>query len=220
MPESSKTYLARARPCGRSRGGGTNRCGRRAVGSRKTVLMLRIAMRPFRTRIHLWRRRRRRVALILSSHVVALGRVRRVRRRIGWAGGRNRGIYRNVSVRLHVRLIAMAIWMPIAQRVHGRTCCLSHTWRTSGLRVRRVVVLRRAGQVLRVSGRARGWRRLVQTVVGLRRVGGSAGSDLRLRRVLRVRARLGLRGVLSRGSSRSLVCSCKFRMCRGRCWKR
>ena len=216
-PKSSRTYLTRARPCGRSRGGGTNRCGRRAVGSWQTVLVLRIPMRPVWTRIHL--RRRRGVALVLG-HVMALRLVGRVRRRIGGARGRNRGIYRNnARVRLYVRVIAMAILVPIIEGVYGRTCCLSHTCRTSRLGVRRVMVLRRTGQVFGIR-RARSRRRLVQSVVGLGRVGGSARSHLRLGSVLRVGARLRLGGILSSGSSRCLVCGYEFRKCRGGRWIR
>jgi hypothetical protein len=177
--------------------------------------MLPIPM-PIWTRIHLWRRRGR-VARVLS-HVVALRLIRRVGRRIGGARCRDRGIYRNVRVRLHVRVIAMAIWLPIIQGVHGRTCCLSHTCRTSGLGVRRVMVLRGAGQVFGVGWRARGGRRLVQTVVRLGCVGRSSGADLWLRSVLRAWARLRLGRVLSSGSSRWLVCGCEFRICRGGRW--
>ena len=189
------------------------------------MLMLTISMRPFWTRIHL-RRRRRRVALVLR-HLMTLRLIGRVGRGVGRAGGRDGGIYRNAGVRLHVRVVAMAIVLPIMMEGggHGRTCCLSHTCRTTGLGAGRVVVLRRASEVLGVGGGARGGR-LTQTVVRLRRVGGGnigGGAHVGLRRVLRVGAdlRLGGRGVLSSGCSRSLVCSREFRMGRGRrcIWK-
>lgn len=113
------------------------------------MLML-VPMRPFRTRIHLrwwwWGG----VSLVLG-HVMALGLIGGVGRRIGRTGGRNRGIYRNVRVRLYVRrIITMVILLPIVQG-HRRTCCLSHTCRAAGLGTRRVVVLRLAGQVVRVG---------------------------------------------------------------------
>jgi hypothetical protein len=66
-------------------------------------------------------------------------------------------------------------------------------------------------------GRRAGGRRRVQTVVRLGGVGrGNIGSHLRLRlrRVLRRRADLGLRGVVS-SSSRILVCRFLFRRCVG-----
>lgn len=164
------------------------------------MLMLSISMRPVWTRIHL---RRRGVALILG-HVMALGLVGRVGRRIVGAGCRDRGIYRNVGVRLDVRLRVMAILLPIVEG-HGRTCCLSHTCRAAGLGVRRVMVLRLTGQVVRIRLRASCGR--VQTVVRLRRVGGGnvGGSHFRLGSVLGGGTDVGLRRVLS--SSRSLVCS-------------
>ena len=187
---------------------------------------LRVSMRPFWARIHLGRRWGR-VTLILS-HVVALRLVGRVGRRVGRAGSRDWGIYRNVCVRLHVVGVrAMVIELPIAATegdVHRRTCCLNHTCRAAGLCVRRVMVLRRATHVIRVRGWARSGRWLVQTVVWLRRVGGrnigggSCGTNVGLRRVLGGRTNLRLRGVRSSGSSRSLVYSWKFRRRRDRRW--
>lgn len=108
-----------------------------------------------------------------------------------------------------------------------RTCCLSHTGRTTGLRVGSVG-LRWARQVILVVCR-RASRRWVQAVLGLGSVGrgniGGSGLGLRRVRVLRVGAYFRLRGVsvVSGSSSRGLVCR-MFRMMirmaavRGRWW--
>lgn len=138
---------SRTRPASGNREYETNRSSRSGVRTRQTmVTRLRISMRPFRARIHL-RRRWGRVTLILS-HVMALRLVGRVGGRIGRAGSRDWGIYRNVCVRLHVVGVrAMVIELTIAATeggVHRRTCCLNHTCRAAGLCVRRVMVLRRA----------------------------------------------------------------------------
>ena len=96
--ESSKTYLWRARPfeC-TNRRGGTNRCGRGGIRSRQSMMLLSIAMRPIRTCVHMLRRRG--MTLVLR-HLMPLGLIRRVGRRIGGAVGRERRIYRNGRVRL------------------------------------------------------------------------------------------------------------------------
>lgn len=151
---------------------------------------------------------------LILSHVMSLRLVRRVRRRIGWAGGRNGGIYRNVRVRLHVGLIAM-VWLPIMEGVvDERTCGLRHTCRAAGLGVGRVLVVgRRAGEVFGV-GRAGGGGGVVQTVVRLRGVGGrdvGGGADVGLGGVLTSRTDVGL-SVLSRGSRGRLVCRRILRM--------
>lgn len=89
----------------------------------------------------------------------------------------------------------------------GLTCCLSHTGRRAGLRVGGVGL--RAREIVLVGGRTSG--RRVQPVLWLGGVGGRnvGGSNLRLC-VLDVG-----RGVVSRGSSRSLVCRLGFRRCVG-----
>lgn len=90
-----------------------------------------------------------------------------------------------------------------------RTRCLSHTGRrATGLRVGGVGL--GARKVVLVGGRASG--RRVQPVLRLRGVRGRniGGSNLGLRRVLHVGW-----GVVSRGSSRSLVCRRMFRRCVG-----
>ena len=104
------TYLSWTRSCSRSRRCRTHRSCGRAVRAWQTVVMLRILVPPFWTRIHLWWG----MTLILS-HVVALRVVRRIRRRVSWAGCGYRRIYRNVRVRLNVRWIAMVRLLPILQ---------------------------------------------------------------------------------------------------------
>lgn len=207
-----KTYLSWT---GARRGRGrcrTDRCGGRTVRSWQPMLMLPVLMCPFRTRIHL---RWRGMSLVLS-HLVALRVVRRVRGRVGGAGRSNRRIYRNLRVRLHLRRIAMVILLSTFEGVR-RTCSLSHTWRTAGLGVRRVVVLRLTRQILREPTRARrGW---IQTVVRLRCVRGwnGDGSNLGLGRVMVRGADFLLWWILSGGrgggssSSRSLFCGWRFR---------
>lgn len=97
------------------------------------------------------------------------------------------------------------------QGVDERTCCLSHTCRTTGLGVGCVGLGRTVKIVL--VGRRAGGRRRVQTVIRLRGVGRwNIRSNLRLRCILRRRADLGLRGVVS-SSSRILVCRFLFRGC-------
>lgn len=170
------------------------------------MVRLSIALWPLRARVHLMRGRRR-MPLILR-HVVYLGLVGRVRRRIAWAVGREGRIYRDGAVRLEGRRGS--------RRGQERTCCLSHTGRRAtrmgvgsvGGRTREVVLV--GGRASRVRG--------VQPVVRLGGVGGRdiGGSNLRLRFVFH----LGLRRVivLSRGSSRGLVCEGRggrFRRCFG-----
>lgn len=204
----SKTYLWRALACGcRKTGGGTNRCGRGCIRSRQSMMLLSIGMGPIRTGIHMLRRRG--VSLVLC-HLVPLRLIGRVGGRIGGAVGRERGIYRNGRVRLYVRTARAR-----RRGVDERTCCLSHTCRTAGLRIGSVGLGRTVKVVL--VGRRTGGRRRVQTVVRLRGVGRGniGGSNLRLRSVLWCRANLGLRGVVSTGSSRSLVCRFLFRRCVG-----
>jgi hypothetical protein len=123
------------------------------------MMLLSVAVRPVRARVHLVRGRR--VALVLS-HLVPLRLVGRVGRRIGGAIGRKRRIYRNGRVRLHDRTAR-------ARRQVERTCCLSHTCRATGLRVGGVG-LGWAVEVVLVVGRGAGGGRSVQPVVGLRGV--------------------------------------------------
>lgn len=131
-----------------------------------------------------------RVALVLG-HLVSLRLVRGVGRRVGRAIGRERGI-----------------------------CCLSHTGRTTRLRVRSVRL--RAGKIILISGRA-GWGG-IEAVIRLWCIGGRniGGSNLGLRRVLGSGAhfRLWSVSVMSTSSSRSLVCGMLFRRCFDRrcCW--
>lgn len=174
----SNTYLTRTRPSNRGGKGRTNRSSRGGIRSRHAmVTVLCITMRPFRARIHLWRRR---VTLVLS-HIVTLGLIGRIRRWIGGAGGRNGGIYRNARVRLQIvgggavhdveiGLGVMVTGVSIITGAQGvvqrRTCCLSHTCRAAWLGVRRVVVLRRTGEIVGVRRtRSSSRRRLAQTVV-------------------------------------------------------
>lgn len=171
--------------------GGTNRCsGGSVVWHARLVLA--VAVRPVRTSVHLVRRGR----VVWVLHLVAWARlVRRVGGRVSRAVRRERGIYRSGGVRLGM----------IEVRHGVRTCCLSHTGGTSGLRVRGVG-WRRAREVFRV-GRAR--RRWVQSVFGLGGVGGRniGGSHLGLRSIMRRWTNLRLRGVvMSTGSSRIGVC--------------
>lgn len=93
-PESSKAYLARARPCSRSRRGRTHRCSRRGIGAWHMMLLC-VAMGPVRAGVHLVRRGR--MALILS-HLVSLRLVGGVGRRVCGAVRRERGIYHGVRL--------------------------------------------------------------------------------------------------------------------------
>jgi hypothetical protein len=157
---SSKTYLSRARSCScGNRGGRTNRCSGRGIRTGQSMMLLSIAVRPVRARVHLVRGRR--VALVLS-HLVPLRLVGGVGRRIRWAVGRKGRIYRNGRVRLNDRTAR-------ARRQVERTCCLSHTCRATGLRVGSVG-LGWAVEVVLVVGRGAGGGRRVQTVVRLRGV--------------------------------------------------
>ena len=139
--------------------------------------VLSVTVRPFGARIHL-RRRRGRVTLILS-HVMTLGLVGRVGRRIGGTRGCDGGIYRNVGVRFHVVVVLvivdvvgwsvmvnMRLTITTTEGDDRRTCCLSHTCRAAGLSAGRVMVL--GSRHVIIGGGARGGcgcRRLVQTVV-------------------------------------------------------
>lgn len=154
---------------------------------------------------------------LILSHLVSLGVIGRVCGRVGWTVGREGWIYRHGVVRLDIGGSGGTA------RGQERTCCLSHTGRRA-TRLGVGGVGGRAREIFLVSGRARRRRRRVQAVVRLGGVGrrNIGGSSVRLRGVLRVRAHLWLRGVgvgvVSRGSSRGLVCGGRggrFRRCVG-----
>lgn len=115
---SRAAYLTRSRSRRGSDAPGRNPSTRGAVRSSRHMRMSCVLLRPP------WMISVRGMALVLG-HVVSLLGVWRVLR-VGRAGCGNGRIYRNLTVRLHMRRVMMAILLPIVQR-HGRTCCLCHT---------------------------------------------------------------------------------------------